>query len=131
MDFNELLHKLEGMRVINRQLTERLEEAQKQASAFKEFAQHEKSINSGNAYQFVSVGNFYQLYTMDFVDSAEILRNAIDVLSVYDGIQFLTPDGKQSEAVLRLAQVSRGHKFPDKTFTTRRNSKGVIVWRID
>jgi len=33
MDFNELLHKLEGVRVINRQLSEKLEQAQKECAA--------------------------------------------------------------------------------------------------
>lgn len=36
MDFNELLHKLEGVKVINRQLAEKLELAQEQAAAYRE-----------------------------------------------------------------------------------------------
>lgn len=131
MDYNELLHCLQGARTINQQLTEKLEQARKECAVYQGFKSYDKTDLDSNADQSGYVGRPYRLYTMDFVDSSEILRNAIDVLGVYDGIQFLTPESKQSEAVLRLAQVSRGHKFPDKTFTTRRNSKGVIVWRID
>ena len=130
MDFNELLHKLEGMRVINRQLAEKLEEARQRAAAYKEFHNGESNFDSASD-QPGHVGRSYRLYTMDLVKNQDAIRAALDILNVYDGIQFVVPESDQTESVIRMGQVTRQGKFPGKTFTTRRNSKGVIVWRID
>lgn len=130
MDFNELLHKLEGVRVINRQLAEKLEQAQKECVAYKEFRNGESNLNS-TADQSGNVGRPYRLYTMDLVSNQDTIRAALDILNVYDGIQFTVPESEQTESVIKMGQVTRQGKFPGKSFTTRRNSKGVIVWRID
>lgn len=130
MDFNELLHKLEGVRVINRQLAEKLEEARQRAAVYKEFHNAESNSNSA-ADQSGYVGRPYRLYTMDFVKNQDTIRAALNILDVYDGIQFVVPESEQTESVIRMGQVTRQGKFPGKSFTTRRNSKGVIVWRID
>jgi hypothetical protein len=130
MDFNELLHKLEGVRVINRQLAEKLEEARQRAAAYKEFHNVESNSNS-TADQSGNVGSHYRLYTMGFVKNQDTIRAALNILDVYDGIQFVVPESEQTESVIKMGQVTRQGKFPGKMFTTRRNSKGVIVWRID
>jgi len=130
MDFNELLHKLEGVKVINRQLAEKLEEARQRAAVYKEFHNAESNSNSA-ADQSGYVGRPYRLYTMDFVKNQDTIRAALNILDVYDGIQFVVPESEQTESVIRMGQVTRQGKFPEKSFTTRRNSKGVIVWRID
>lgn len=130
MDFNELLHKLEGVKVINRQLAEKLEEARQRAAVYKEFYNAESNHDS-TADQSGNVGSHYRLYTMDLVSDQDIIRTALDILNVYDGIQFTVPFLQQTESVIKIGQVTRQGKFPGKTFTTRRNSKGVIVWRID
>lgn len=130
MDFNELLHKLEGVRVINRQLAEKLEEARQRAAVYKEFHNAESNSNSA-ADQSGYVGRPYRLYTMDLVKNQDTIRAALNILDVYDGIQFVVPESEQTESVIRMGQVTRQGKFPGKSFTTRRNSKGVIVWRID
>lgn len=130
MDFNELLHKLEGVRVINRQLAEKLEEARQRAAVYKEFHNAESNSNSA-ADQSGYVGRPYRLYTMDLVKNQDTIRAALNILDVYDGIQFVVPESEQTESVMRMGQVTRQGKFPGKSFTTRRNSKGVIVWRID
>lgn len=130
MDFNELLHKLEGVKVINRQLAEKLEEARQRAAVYKEFHNAESNSNSA-ADQSGYVGRPYRLYTMDFVKNQDTIRAALNILDVYDGIQFVVPESEQTESVIRMGQVTRQGKFPGKSFTTRRNSKGVIVWRID
>ena len=130
MDFNELLHKLEGVRVINRQLAEKLEQAQKECVAYKEFRNGESNLNS-TADQSGNVGRPYRLYTMDLVSNPDTIRAALDILNVYDGIQFMISEPEQDEAVLKMGQLTRQGKFPGKSFTTRRNSKGVLVWRID
>lgn len=130
MDFNELLHKLEGVRVINRQLAEKLEEARQRAAVYKEFHNAESNSNSA-ADQSGYVGRPYRLYTMDLVKNQDTIRAALNILDVYDGIQFVVPEAEQTESVMRMGQVTRQGKFPGKSFTTRRNSKGVIVWRID
>lgn len=130
MDFNELLHKLEGVKVINRQLAEKLEEARQRAAVYKEFHNAESNSNSA-ADQSGYVGRPYRIYTMDFVKNQDTIRAALNILDVYDGIQFVVPESEQTESVIRMGQVTRQGKFPGKSFTTRRNSKGVIVWRID
>jgi hypothetical protein len=130
MDFNELLHKLEGVRVINRQLADKLEEARQRAAVYKEFHNAESNSNR-TSNQSSNVGSHYRLYTMDFVKDQNTIRAAIDILNVYDGIQFLISEDEQSLAILKFGQITRNGKIPGKTFTTRRNSKGVIVWRID
>lgn len=130
MDFNELLHKLEGMRVINRQLADKLEEARQRAAVYKEFHNAESNSNR-TADQSSNVGSHYRLYTMDFVKDQNTIRAAIDILNVYDGIQFLISEDEQALAILKFGQITKSGKIPGKTFTSRRNSKGVIVWRID
>jgi hypothetical protein len=130
MDFNELLHKLEGVRVINRQLADKLEEARQRAAVYKEFHNAESNSNR-TSNQSSNVGSHYRLYTMDFVKDQNTIRAAIDILNVYDGIQFLISEDEQALAILKFGQITRNGKIPGKTFTTRRNSKGVIVWRID
>jgi hypothetical protein len=130
MDFNELLHKLEGVRVANRQLVEKLEQAQKECAAYKEFQNVEGNLDS-TANKFCVLGNPCRIYTMSFVNDQDTIKGALDVLNVYDGVQFLIEESRQTETVIKMGQITRQHKFPGKLFTTRRNSKGVIVWRID
>lgn len=135
MDFNELLHCLEGVRTINRQLAEKLEQAQKECAAYKEFQNAESHLNS-TADQPCDVGRDCRIYSMDLVSNHDTIRSALDILNVYDGIQFLIPESEQTESMpillyTKLGQITRNGKFPGKSFTTRRNSKGVIVWRID
>ena len=116
--------------MINRQLAEKLEEARQRAAVYKEFHNAESNSNSA-ADQSGYVGRPYRLYTMDFVKNQDTIRAALNILDVYDGIQFVVPESEQTESVIRMGQVTRQGKFPGKSFTTRRNSKGVIVWRID
>ena len=130
MDFNELLHKLEGVKVINRQLAEKLEEARQRAAVYKEFHNAESNYDSA-ADQSGNVGSHYRLYTMDLVKDSDTIRAAIDILNVYDGIQFLIPESQQTEFVMKIGKITHHGKLSGKFFTTRRNSKGVIVWRID
>ena len=130
MDFNELLHKLERVRVINHQLAEKLEEARQRAAVYKEFHNAESNLDS-SADQSSNVGRHYRIYTMGAIGNPDIIRAALDILNVYDGIQFMIAESDQDDAVLKMGQITRHGKFPGKSFTTRRNSPGLIVWRID
>jgi hypothetical protein len=131
MDFNELIHKLEGVRVINRQLVRKLEEAQKEVSVYQEFSNNAESNLNSHADQSHTLGRPCRLYTMGVVKNPDATRAALEVLNIYDGIQFLVSEDEQAATILRLGQITRSGKIPGKTFTNRRNNKGIVVWRID
>ena len=131
MDFSKLINKLHETWTINRDLATKLEEAQQQVTAYQELNGNDKSNPYSASNQSNNVGGNYLLYTMDYVHNSELIRGALDLLNLYDGLQFILPDEERADGILKLGQITRHKKFLYKTFTSRKNSKGIIVWRID
>jgi len=63
---------------------------------------------------------------MDYVHNSELIRGALDLLNLYDGLQFILPEEERADGILKLGQITRHKKFLYKTFTSRKNSKGII-----
>ena len=126
----EIMRKLEAMQVINRQLHEKLEQAKMAATFYRDQINAESDQNS-TADQSGDVVHHSVVRTMDFDNDVSKLHTPLSMLRVYDGIQILAVEDKRAEIIVRLLGYLRNGRIPGSVFSTRRNSHGVIVWRID
>jgi hypothetical protein len=126
----EIMRKLEAMQVINRQLAEKLEQAKMAATFYRDQINAESDQNS-TADQSGDVVHHSVVRTMDFDNDVSKLHTPLSMLRVYDGIQILAVEDKRAEIIVKLLGYLRNGRIPGSVFSTRRNSKGVIVWRID
>ena len=126
----EIMRKLEAMQVINRQLHEKLEQA-KIAAAFYRDQINAESDSDSTSDQSGAVVHHSIVRTVDFDGDVSKLHGALSMLRVYDGIQILAIEEDRAGIVIKLGGYLRGGRIPGSVFTTRRNSHGVIVWRID
>lgn len=97
MDFSKLINKLHETWTINRDLATKLEEAQQQVTAYQELNGNDKSNPYSASNQSNNVGGNYLLYTMDYVHNSELIRGALDLLNLYDGLQFILPEEERME----------------------------------
>jgi len=126
----EIMRKLEAMQVINRQLHEKLEQAKMAATFYRDQINAESDQNS-TADQSGDVVHHSVVRTMDFDNDVSKLHTPLSMLRVYDGIQILAVEDKRAEIIVKLLGYLRNGRIPGSVFSTRRNSHGVIVWRID
>lgn len=126
----EIMRKLEAMQVINRQLHDKLEQA-KMAAAFYRDQINAESNQDSTANQLGPLVHHSRVYTVDFDNDVSKLHAPLSMLRVYDGIQILAVEDKRSEIIVKMLGYLRGGRIPGAVFSTRRNSHGVIVWRID
>jgi hypothetical protein len=126
----EIMRKLEAMQVINRQLHEKLEQAKLAATFYREKINAESNHDS-TANQSGDVVHHSIVRTVDFDGDVSKLHAPLSMLRVYDGIQILAVEDKRVEIIVKLLGYLRNGRIPGSVFSTRRNSHGVIVWRID
>jgi hypothetical protein len=126
----EIMRKLEAMQVINRQLYDKLEQA-KMAAAFYRDQINAESNEDSTADQSRPLVHHSRVYTVDFDNDVSKLHTPLSMLRVYDGIQVLAVEDKRAEIIVKLLGYLRNGRIPGAVFSTRRNSHGVIVWRID
>jgi hypothetical protein len=126
----EIMRKLEAMQVINRQLHEKLEQAKIAAAFYRDQINAESNENSTSS-QSDDVVHHSIVRTVDFDGDVSKLRAPLSMLRVYDGIQILAVEDRRSEIIVKLLGYLRNGRIPGAVFSTRRNSHGVIVWRID
>lgn len=126
----EIMRKLEAMQVINRQLHEKLEQAKLAATFYREKINAESNHDS-TANQSGDVVHHSIVRTVDFDGDVSQLHAPLSMLRVYDGIQILAVEENKTNVIKRLLAHLRYSDVPGSVFSTRRNSHGVIVWRID
>lgn len=126
----EIMRKLEAMQVINRQLHEKLEQAKLAATFYREKINAESNHDS-IANQSGDVVHHSIVRTVDFDGDVSKLHAPLSMLRVYDGIQILAVEDDKTNVIKRLLAHLRYSNVPGSVFSTRRNSHGVIVWRID
>jgi hypothetical protein len=126
----EIMRKLEAMQVINRQLHDKLEQA-KMAAAFYRDQINAESNQDSPANQSGPLVHHSIVRTVDFDGDVSKLHTPLSMLRVYDGIQILAVEDDRAAIIVKLAGYLRNGRIPGSVFSTRRNSHGVIVWRID
>lgn len=126
----EIMRKLEAMQVINRQLYEKLEQAKIAAAFYRERINAESNSNSTSD-KHNDVVHHSIVRTVDFDNDVSKLHAPLSMLRVYDGIQILAVEDQRSQIIVKLLGYLRNGRIAGAVFSTRQNSHGVIVWRID
>jgi hypothetical protein len=127
----EIMRKLEAMQVINKQLHDKLEQARIAASFYREKINAESGNLDSVSNKLDDMACHNRVFTVDFLGDVSQIHDALGMLQVYDGIQLIVSDEDKADTIVKIMSYLRYGRFPNSVFSTRRNSKGIIVWRID